>query len=212
MVNAPMPTRRADSRRKSTRRAGIVFVSAAAGLLLLTASYLWLLGGTTSRTVPAIGGSFTLTQGNGEVVTDRDFRGHYLLIYFGYTSCPDICPTTLSAIADAIDILGSRAQRVQPLFITVDPAHDTPAIMRAYVRAFSPRIVGLTGTPAEIHAIEQEYRITSTIDDTGSGRSGYTIAHTAVLFLVAPDGRYLAPFAATDSGAELAKDLARYVG
>ena len=212
MVNAPMPTLRADSRRKSTRRAGIIFFSAAAGLLLLTASYLWLLGGTTSRTVPAaIGGSFTLTRGNGEVVTDRDFRGHYLLIYFGYTSCPDICPTTLSAIADAIDILGTRAQQVQPLFITVDPAHDTPVIMRAYVRAFSPRIVGLTGTLAEIRAIEQKYRITSTIDDTGSGRSGYTIDHTAVLFLVAPDGRYLAPFAATESGAELARDLVRYI-
>lgn len=211
MVNAPMPRRRADSRRKNTYRTDIVFFSVAAGLLLLTASYLWLLQGTTPRIVPAIGGSFTLTEGNGKVVTDRDFRGHYLLIYFGYTSCPDICPTTLSAIVDAIDLLGSRSQRVQPLFITVDPAHDTPAVMRAYVRSFSPRIVGLTGTLAEIRAIEHEYRITSTMDETDSGRSGYTIDHTAVLFLVAPDGRYLAPFSATESGAELAKDLARYV-
>ncbi len=207
-----MPRRHVDHRRKNTHRTGIIFCSVVASLLLLTGCYLWLLGGTTPRNATAIGGSFTLTKGNGKVVTDRDFRGHFLLIYFGYTSCPDICPTTLTAIADAIDILGTRAQRVQPLFITVDPAHDTPAIMQAYVRAFSPRIVGLTGTVAEVRAVEQEYRIISTIDDTDSRSGGYTIDHTAVLFLVAPDGRYLVPFAATESGAELAKNLARYVG
>jgi len=178
---------------------------------MLTACYLWLLGGTTPHSVPAIGGPFTLTQDDGKVVTDRNFRGHYLLIYFGYTSCPDICPTTLSAIADAIDILGIRAEQLQPLFITVDPTHDTPAIMRDYVRSFSPHIVGLTGTPPEIHAVEHEYRITA-VDEIRPGGGSNTIDHTAVLFLVAPDGRYLAPFAATESGAELAKDLARYVG
>jgi protein SCO1/2 len=181
-------------------------------LLLLTASYLWLLGGTTPRSVPAIGGPFTLTQGNGQVVTDRDFRGRYLLVYFGYTSCPDICPTTLSAIADAIDILGSRAERLQPLFITVDPSHDTPAIVRAYVRSFSPRIIGLTGTQVEIRAVEQEYRVSSAIHQTGPGANDYTVDHTAVLFLVAPDGRYLAPFSATETGPELAKKLAKYIG
>jgi len=206
-----MPKRHTDSRRKNARGTGIIFVSAAAGLLLLTASYLWLLGGTTPSSVPAIGGPFTLTQGNGQVVTDRDFRGRYLLIYFGYTSCPDICPTTLSAIADAIDILGTRAERLQPLFITVDPAHDTPAIVRAYVRSFSSRIIGLTGTSTEIRAVEQEYRVSSTIHEIGPEASNYTVDHTAVLFLVAPDGRYLAPFAATETGAELAKSLAQYI-
>jgi len=206
-----MPAHRVGRGRRNSRKTAIVVSSAAAGLLLLTVFYLWLLGGTTPPAVPAIGGPFTLTEGNGRAVTDRDFKGRYLLIYFGYTSCPDICPTTLSAIADAIDILGNRAERVQPLFITVDPAHDTPAVMRAYVRSFSPRIIGLTGSPAEIRTVEHEYRIT-TVDETRPGGSGDTIDHTAVLFLVAPDGRYLAPFAATESGVELAKDLARYVG
>jgi protein SCO1 len=199
-------------RRRRTRRTGIIVFSAAAGLLLLTASYLWLLGGSTPRSVPAIGGPFTLTQGNGREVTDRDFRARYLLIYFGYTSCPDICPTTLSAIADAMDILGTRAKRLQPLFITVDPRRDTPTIIRAYVRSFSSRIIGLTGTPAQIRAVEREYRISSTVHRSGPGASNYTVDHTAVLFLVAPDGRYLAPFAATESGAELAKSLGRYLG
>ena len=207
-----MTTRHTKIHRKNTRRTGIILLSAAVGLLLLTASYLWLLGGTTPRSVPAIGGPFTLTQGNGQVVTDRDFRGRYLLVYFGYTSCPDICPTTLSAIADAIDILGSRAERLQPLFITVDPSHDTPAIVRAYVRSFSPRIIGLTGTQVEIRAVEQEYRVSSAIHQTGPGANDYTVDHTAVLFLVAPDGRYLAPFSATETGPELAKKLAKYIG
>jgi protein SCO1 len=207
-----MTTRHTKIHRKNARRTGIIFFSAAAGLLLLTASYLWLLGGTTPPSVPAIGGPFTLTQGNGKVVTDRDFRGRYLLVYFGYTSCPDICPTTLSAIADAVDILGSRAERLQPLFITVDPSHDTPAIVRAYVRSFSPRIIGLTGTQVEIRAVEQEYRVSSAIHQTGPGANDYTVDHTAVLFLVAPDGRYLAPFSATETGPELAKKLARYIG
>jgi protein SCO1/2 len=178
-------------------------------LLLLTVSYLWLLGGTIPTNVPAIGGPFALTRDNGQVVTDRDFRGRYLLIYFGYTSCPDVCPTTLSAVANALDILGPRSERLQPLFITVDPGHDTPAILHAYVRFFGPRIVGLTGTPAQIHAVERAYRVTA-VHEAGAG--SYTIDHTAVLFLVGPDGRYLAPFAATESGAELAKQLVRYIG
>jgi len=206
-----MPAHRVRRGRRNSRKTAIVVSSAAAGLLLLTVSYLWLLGGTTPPAVLAIGGPFALTEGNGRVVTDRDFKGRYLLIYFGYTSCPDICPTTLSAIADAIDILGTRAERVQPLFITVDPAHDTPAILRDYVRSFSPHIIGLTGSPAEISAVEHEYRVTA-VDETRAGGTSDTIDHTAVLFLVAPDGRYLAPFAATESGAELARDLARYIG
>jgi len=208
--NPPMPTRRTDSRRRNARRTAII-LSGAAGLLLLTACYLWLLGGTTPHSVPAIGGPFTLTQDNGQVVTDRNFRGRYLLIYFGYTSCPDICPTTLSAIADAIDILGTRAEQLQPLFITVDPIHDTPAVLRNYVRSFSPHVIGLTGSPAEIRAVEHEYRITA-VDEIRPGGRSDTIDHTAVLFLVAPDGRYVAPFPATESGAELARHLASYMG
>lgn len=211
-VRVPGAAYQADTRHTTTRRTATIIFAAAAALLLLTGSYLWLLGGTTPNSGPAIGGPFTLTEGNGRVVTDRDFKGRYLLIYFGYTSCPDICPTTLSAIADAIDILGTKAAGLQPLFITVDPTRDTPAIIRAYVRSFSPRIVGLTGTATQIRSVEHEYHVTSAIHQTSPGADSYTVDHTAVLFLVAPNGRYLAPFAATDSGFELAKSLARYMG
>lgn len=205
------PPHRPHRRRRDARRAGITVASIAAGLLLVTASYLWLLGGTSPTGLPQIGGPFTLTRDNSQAVTDRDFRGRYLLIYFGYTSCPDICPTTLSSIADAIDILGARAERLRALFITVDPNHDTPAVLRAYVRSFSPRIIGLTGTPAEIHAVEREYRVSSSIHKTGPGANNYIVDHTAVLFLVGPDGRYLAPFTPTESGPELAKLLIPYL-
>lgn len=196
----------------TVRRARIAIAAAAGGLLLLTAAYLWLLGGTLPQRPPAIGGPFTLTQDNGRVVTGRDFRGDYLLIYFGYTHCPDICPLTLNAMAKALQLLGPRANRLRPLFITVDPRHDTPAVLRAYVRQFSPAIIGLSGTKAQTDAVEREFHITSTLRRNDPAAGDYTVDHTAVLFLIGPDGRYLAPFAADQTGAELARRLAPYLG
>ncbi len=178
-------------------------------LFLMASGFLWLLGGPTP-TGSVIGGPWTLTRGDGGVVTDRDFRGRYLLIYFGYTSCPDVCPTTLQAIADAMRLLGSRADQLQPLFITVDPRRDTARVVRDYVRQFDPRLVGLTGTPREIEAVEREYRIRSSVTSDGHD-GGRSIEHTAVLLLVGPDGRYLAPLPADESGQEIAGRLARQI-
>jgi protein SCO1/2 len=203
-----MPKRDA-RRRKKAGRPDLIVAATTAGLLLLAGLYLWLLGGTAPPNVPAIGGPFALTQDNHQVVTDRDFRGRYLLVYFGYTSCADVCPTTLDAIADAMSRLGNRSARLQPVFITVDPERDTPAVMREYVRAFSPSIIGLSGTATQIRAVEQEYRIVSDIDRRGAGK--YSIDHTAAVFLVGPDGRYLAALSAIETGAELAKRLAGYL-
>ena len=206
-----MPAPRANRQAMLRRRAGLLVSAAVAGLLLLTASYLWLLGGTTPNTTPAIGGPFTLTSDTGKVVTDVDFRGRFLLVYFGYTSCPDICPTTLGAVADALDILGSKAARLVPVFITVDPERDTPAILRAYVRSFSSRIIGLTGNAAQLRSVERAYHIRSRVHQGGSEVVDYAVDHSAVLFLVAPDGHYVAPFAATDDGPDIAKHLAYYI-
>ncbi len=206
-----MAARRAEQRRKRTRRTDVIVFSAAAGLLLLTGLYLWLLGGTRPPSVAAIGGPFVLTQDDGRVVTAGDFRGAYMLVYFGYTSCPDVCPTTLSAISDAVEILGSRADRLRPVFITVDPRRDVPAAVRAYVHKFSPAIVGLSGTEAEIKAVEREYRITSDVHTAAGGTSDYSVDHTAILYLMAPDGSYLAPLSALASGPELASRLAAYL-
>jgi protein SCO1/2 len=204
------PRRRTPNRRTPHAEIGAV-IAVAAGLLLLAGAYLWVLGGTAPRPAAAIGGPFRLTQENGQVVTDRDFRGRFLLIYFGYTECPDVCPTTLAAVADAIDRLGARAVRLQPVFITVDPARDQPAAVRRFADAYSPRILGLGGTPAQIAAIEQAFRISSRVQTGRPDAAAYTVDHTSVLLLVGPDGRYLAPLPAIESGAEIAARLAPYL-
>ena len=121
----------------------LVLVVGAAGYLLVRSNSL---GEATVSGVPSIGGPFTLINGEGKPVTDGDFRGKYMLVYFGYTFCPDVCPTTLSKIAAAIDKLGSKADHVQPLFITIDPQRDTPTVIGQYTAALSPRLVGLTGS------------------------------------------------------------------
>ena len=180
------------------------------GLLLVTAAYLWALGGPGAHRVAAIGGSYELTAANGQTVTDRSFAGRYRLIYFGYSACRDICPTTLNEVGRAMDLLGDRAPSIQPLFITVDPEHDTPEVLRSYLSAFTPRLIGLTGTPVQIHTVQREYRLASTIHPNTAGR-GYVVDHGSVLYLMGPDGRYVAPIRADETGAEMATDIARHL-
>ena len=204
-----MPARRAQQRKAKHRAPGLAMFSAAAGLLVLAGLYFWLLRHSAPST--EIGGPFALTQDKGEVVTDRGFRGRFLLIYFGYTSCPDLCPTTLSAVAEALRILGSEADRLYALFITVDPKRDTPAVTRAFASSFSPKIIGLSGTAAQIQAIEREYHVIDRARSPNTGASGYEIDHTAVIFLIAPNGRYLAAIAATATGAEIADTISHYM-
>jgi protein SCO1 len=204
-----MPTRRAQKRQHRHHAAAPAVFSATAGVLVLAGLYLWLLRNSAPHT--DIGGPFVLTQDKGEVVTDRDFRGRFLLIYFGYTSCPDLCPTTLNAVADAVGILGRQADRVQALFITVDPKRDTPAVMRAFASSFSRQIIGLSGTAAQIQAVEREYHVVYRVRSADSGASGYEIDHSAVIFLIAPDGRYLDAIAATATGAQIADTITRFL-
>lgn len=184
-----------------------------AALLLLASGYLWLLGAgeRVPSGVAAIGGPFGLVQGDGQHVTDRSFRGKYLLIYFGYTSCRDVCPTTLTSLAAAIDALGDKADRVQPLFITVDPRRDTPAVVRQYASSFMPQLIGLTGTPDAVRRAADEYRISSVVHRAGPEPEGYAVDHTSVIFLVGPDGRYIAPIRADNTAPIMAKAIARYL-
>jgi protein SCO1/2 len=160
---------------------------------------------------PTIGGPFKLVNGEGRPVTDRDFRGHYLLVYFGYTFCPDVCPTTLNQVAEALDKLGPKGEQVQPLFITVDPKRDTPQVVGQYVAAFSPRLVGLTGTPEEIAKVAREYRVYYAIHKTAGAPGDYTVDHSSILYLMSPSGAFIAPIRADQSGAEMAKDIARHL-
>ncbi len=181
-----------------------------AALLIGAAAVLWSGGGGTNAL--SIGGPFTLEDGNAKPVTDRDFRGRYMLVYFGYTFCPDVCPTTLNAIADAMDRLGPAADRIQPVFITVDPKRDTPAAMKAYVAAFGPRIEGLTGTPEQIAAVAKAYRVYYAEHRTGPGPGDYAMDHSSVLYLMGPDGSFVAPLRADATGQEMAASLKKLMG
>ncbi len=155
----------------------------------------------------AIGGPFTLTGSHGETVTDRDLRGRFALIYFGYTFCPDVCPTTLNTLATALGAMGPEANRITPVFITVDPQRDTPAVLRSYVAAFSPRLRGFTGTPAQIAAVEREYRVYAARHVTGPGPGDYTMDHTSLIYLMDPQGRFVTVIRADQTPAEMAADI-----
>lgn len=137
-----------------------------------------------------IGGPFTLTDQNGKTVTDADFAGKYRIVYFGYTYCPDVCPTDLTKIGAALRTLDKQAprtaQKIVPLFISVDPERDTPAQLKQYVGNFHPRLVGLTGTPQAIAQVAKAYAIAYMKEPTPSG---YLMGHTEVAYLMGPDGK-----------------------
>jgi protein SCO1/2 len=180
-------------------------------LLLGTGGFLWLSGKSHSGPL-GVGGPFALEDGNGKPVTDQDFRGKYMLVYFGYTFCPDVCPTTLNAVADAMEKLGPLASRVQPLFITVDPGRDTPAMIKQYTASFGPSILGLTGTPDQIAKVAKEYRVYYAEHRTGPGPNDYSMDHSSVLYLMDLDGNFLAPMRADLSGDEIAANLKKVLG
>ena len=140
-----------------------------------------------------IGGPFTLIDQDGRPRTDADFRGKLLLVYFGYTYCTDICPTDLQAISTTIDKLGPAGESVQPLFITVDPEHDTPEAIKLYVALFHPRLVGLTGSAKQIKSVTRAYKVYYAKNEQ-SKKSDPVIDHSGFVFLVGRDGKYLGFF------------------
>jgi protein SCO1 len=146
-----------------------------------------------AATLPGFGGPFKLTDQDGRTVTDADFRGKWLLVYFGYTHCPDACPTALNAIAEALDRLGPTRDRLQPVFITLDPERDTPEVLKTYTSAFQAGIVGLTGSPTQIQAIARAYRITYRKHPQPED-DDYTVDHTSVIFLIDPTGKPVSLF------------------
>ena len=137
-----------------------------------------------------IGGPFTLTDHTGRLRNDTEFRGKLMLVYFGYTFCPDICPTDLMTIAQALDPLGSIGEAVQPIFITLDPQRDTTERLAEYIGSFHPRLIGLTGTPGDIRKVALAYKAYYAKTENGGGED-YTIDHTGVTYLVGREGQYL---------------------
>jgi len=142
-----------------------------------------------------IGGPFTLVNQDGRTVTDRDFAGKYRIMYFGYTFCPDVCPTDAAAIGKAVAELDADdaglARRIVPVFVTVDPDRDTPKVLKSFTAAFHPRMIGLTGTPAQIAAVSKAYGVFAGKGEMQPG-GGYLVNHSRTTYLMDPDGKPLA--------------------
>lgn len=147
-------------------------------------------GGTRTVGQALVGGPFTLTAHTGQRVSDSDYRGKFMLVFFGFTYCPDVCPTALQTVAAALEQLGAKADRVVPLFITVDPERDTPEQLAQYVASFSPRFVGLTGSRAEIDTVLKEYRVYAQKVEDPKSTAGYTMNHSSIIYVMGPDGSY----------------------
>lgn len=158
------------------------------------------------------GGPFTLVDHTGRRVSDTDFRGRFMLAYFGFTRCIDTCPIDLPIIAQALDTIGPLADRLAPLFVTVDPAHDTPAVMASYVTALHPRLIGLTGSESEIAVIAKAYKVHRhklTLPHHGEG--DYTVDHGSLTYLMDREGRFLTLLPHNAGAARLAAVLNKYL-
>ncbi len=170
--------------------------------------------GKTIRTGTAtIGGPFTLISTNGESVSDQSYRGKWLLIFFVYTFCPDLCPTSLNDMSVALEKLGRAASDIQPLFITVDPQRDTREVMAEYLKSFDPRIVGLTGTQAQIDSVVKEYRVYAE-RQKAEGDDNYLVSHSGYIYLMDPRGTFVNVIQGSTSGEEIAawvrKEMAQW--
>jgi protein SCO1/2 len=166
-----------------------------------------LLSGIPSAGKALVGGPFSLIDHTGKRVTDKDFRGRYMLVYFGFTYCPDVCPSGLQVIAAALQKLGAKAELVIPIFITVDPERDTPQQLAEYVKSFDPRLIGLTGSPDETAAAAKAYRVYYKKVPDEKSTAGFTIDHSAIIYLMGPDGSYVTHFSQTMGVDALAERL-----
>ena len=182
-----------------------------AGLVIFLGVFLFASGQLSSSGpgASAIGGPFKLIDQDGKSITDQDFKGRPFLVFFGYTHCPDICPTTLFEVAEVLRALGPDAGRATALFITVDPERDTPAAIKDYLSSFGPLMRGATGDAAAIAAVEKAYRVYAKKVPTDNG--DYSIDHTALVYLMDKQGRFVAPFSLKRRPADAAADLRRYL-
>lgn len=150
---------------------------------------------------------FRLTDQAGTERTPEDFRGRWLLILFGFTHCPDICPTGLATMAEVMDGLGGDAAAVQPLFVTVDPLRDTPEVLAEFVPAFHPSILGLTGSPEAVKSATDAFRIFAERLEDAAAPDGYTMEHSAPMYLFDPQGRFVRPFSYGTPADEIVADI-----
>jgi protein SCO1/2 len=189
----------------------LVLAAFLGGLFLFFGEILLVTGRAPSPVGPAVaavGGPFHLEDQNGKPVSDADLKGRPFLVFFGYTHCPDICPTVLFEISQVMRALGPDADRTAALFITVDPQRDTPAVIKDYLSNFDPHLRGLTGDPAALNTALKAYRVYAKKVPLDNG--DYTMDHTALVYLMDKDGRFVAPFNVNRTPEAEAADLRRY--
>jgi protein SCO1/2 len=192
-----------------------VFAAFAGSLAIGLTAVLWLGGGLTGgglvgKSAPAsIGGPFQLTDQTGQTVTEKDLVGRPTIIFFGYTHCPDVCPTSLFEMSEVLRAMGKDADRINAYFVTVDPERDTQAAMKEYLSSFDPHLKGLTGDAAAVGKIVSGYRVFAKKSPLKDG--GYSMDHTALIYLMDRDGHFVSPFNLSRSPEAAAADLKRYL-
>ena len=197
---------------EKTSRIALVLGAFLAGLVLFFTAILLVTGYAPSpvgQAVAAVGGPFQLTDQSGKAVTDADMKGKPFLVFFGFTHCPDICPTTLFDMSQLMKELGPDADRTGALFITGDPDRDTPKVMKDYLSNFDPHVRGLTGDPTAINAAIRAYRVYAKKVPLENG--DYTMDHTALVYLMDKNGHFVAPFDVSRTPAAEAADLRRFL-
>jgi protein SCO1/2 len=193
-----------------TTRPLVVVAAFASSLVVALVVVLWLLGGLRGVTAPsAIGGPFRLTDQAGQTVTEKNLQGKPTLIFFGFTHCPDVCPTSLFEISEVLRAMGKDADRVNAYFISVDPERDTAVAMKDYLSSFDPHLKGLTGDPDAVAKVISGFRVYAKKVPLKDG--DYTMDHTALIYLMDRDGKFVAPFNLKRSPEDAAKDLKRYL-
>jgi len=159
-----------------------------------------------------IGGPFTLTDHNGQQVTEKTYAGQFMMVFFGYTFCPDVCPTTLTTLSDTMDILGESGKKVTPIFVSVDPARDTPDHLKDYVAYFHPSVVALTGTEDQIKAVTKAYRVYyAKAKPTEDDPEDYLVDHSSITYLIGPDGLFVEHFSHGTEAEEIAERLRKHL-
>ncbi|MDA9476552.1 electron transport protein SCO1/SenC [Bradyrhizobium sp. CCBAU 65884] len=169
-------------------------------------------GNSGGERAVALGGTFELVDHHGQSVTDRSYRGQFMLLFFGFTHCRAVCPAALARLSRVIDRLGPLASRLQPLYVTVDPERDTPEVMKAFLEGKYPRFTGLSGARENIERVKALYRVFAKRTAAPDDATGYQMPHTAFTYLIGPDGRYVAHFTDAAEEDELVERLGRYLG
>jgi protein SCO1/2 len=195
---------------RTASRPLVIVTAFTASLLIGLLVMLWAMGGVRGVTAPAaIGGPFQLTDQSGATVTEKDLQGKPTLIFFGFTHCPDVCPTSLFEMSEILRAMGKDADRVNAYFISVDPERDNAAAMKDYLSSFDPHLRGLTGDPASVQKVIGEYRVYAKKVPLKDG--DYTMDHTALIYLMDRDGKFVSPFNVSRKPEEAASDLKRYL-